>query len=1048
MTAHHHKQPVLLLVIALLLLLVLQAEADGLLVPSSGVVSNNQTGAAARCLPGQAAALLRLKRSFVTTKVSNMTFASWRAGTDCCGWAGVLCGSHGGSNVTSIDLGGRGLQSATLDPAIFNLTSLRYLNLAHNDFRMSKLPSTGFERLTHLTHLNLSNANFSGIIPADSIGRLTNLVSMDLSATTCWLYDDDSAGGYFYWICRNDNNQSTSGVTALNLESLIAKLSNLRELRLDYVDLSGNGGSAKWCSALAKYTPNLRVLSLQFCSLSGPICGSFSALRSLAILDLRLNRLSGAVPAFFADMPSLRVLKLSDNNLQGQFPSIILQHTKLVTVDLTRNTGLSGNLPRFSAGSSLESLRLRRTNFSGEIPSSIGNLKSLKELDLAEAGIEDTGGRGFSGVAEPGFSIYFGPGFSGTIPSSIGKLTSLEWLALSGFGLVGSISPWIANLTSLTILRLYNSGLSGSIPSSVGELTKLKELTLSSSKFFGNIPSSISNLTQLDTLNLQSNNFSGTVELSLFMGLPNLSVLSLSNNNLFVVDGEDSSSLVYPRIKSVGLVSCGMEKLPKLLRHLGRSRTNWLDISQNRIRGTIPQWAWENWSGSHFHYLNLSHNYFTSFAGLEAFLPFSIDRFDLSSNMFEGPIPLPRNLNQGALELDYSNNTFSSMPLNFSTKTSIFKASRNNLSGSILASFCGVNDLEILDLSYNNLTGPIPSCLMEDTNKLRVINLKRNRLHGELSHNINESCSLEVLDFGDNEIRGKLPRSLAACSELVVFDIQNNQISDSFPCWMSTLGNLYILVLKSNGFFGQLGPSTAEDSCDFPSTMILDLASNNFSGTLTEEWLTNLMSMKGQVPLEALPDLTTQSHSDDTRRYEVTNELTYKGSDLIMETVFRILWFLDVSNNDFQGSIPAAIGDLVQLNVLNMSHNSLTGPIPNLGNLTQLEALDLSSNGLSGEIPRELASLNFLTTLDLSNNKLVGSIPESPHFMTFSNSSFLGNSGLCGPPLSKECINGTTQNVVISFQEELCGRYVVPLFWNWIWCRVCYCYSSDMGNTH
>ncbi|CAM0149580.1 unnamed protein product [Urochloa decumbens] len=131
-----------------------------------------------------------------------------------------------------------------------------------------------------------------------------------------------------------------------------------------------------------------------------------------------------------------------------------------------------------------------------------------------------------------------------------------------------------------------------------------------------------------------------------------------------------------------------------------------------------------------------------------------------------------------------------------------------------------------------------------------------------------------------------------------------------------------------------------------------------------------------------------------------------------METVFRFLWFLDVSNNDFQGSIPAAIGDLVQLNVLNMSHNSLTGPIPNLGNLTQLEALDLSSNGLSGEIPRELASLNFLTTLDLSHNKLVGSIPESPHFMTFSNSSFLGNSGLCGPQLSKECINGTTQNVV------------------------------------
>lgn len=81
--------------------------------------------------------------------------------------------------------------------------------------------------------------------------------------------------------------------------------------------------------------------------------------------------------------------------------------------------------------------------------------------------------------------------------------------------------------------------------------------------------------------------------------------------------------------------------------------------------------------------------------------------------------------------------------------------------------------------------------------------------------------------------------------------------------------------------------------------MILDLASNYFSGTLTEEWLTNLTSMMGEAGAEALPALTTQSYSDETRRYEVTNELTYKGSDLTMETVFRDLWFLDVSNNDF-----------------------------------------------------------------------------------------------------------------------------------------------------
>ncbi|CAO2150318.1 unnamed protein product [Urochloa humidicola] len=153
--------------------------------------------------------------------------------------------------------------------------------------------------------------------------------------------------------------------------------------------------------------------------------------------------------------------------------------------------------------------------------------------------------------------------------------------------------------------------------------------------------------------------------------------------------------------------------------------------------------------------------------------------------------------------------------------------------------------------------------------------------------------------------------------------------------------------------------------------------------------------------------------------YQVTTELTYKGSDRIIEKVLRTLVFLDVSNNAFQGSIPAAIGDLVSLNMLNMSYNSFIGSIPShLGNLAQLESLDLSSNELSGEIPRELALLDSLAVLNLSNNKLVGSVPQSPHFLTFSNSSFLGNDGLCGPPLSKGCVN-STQSVIHSEKNSM-----------------------------
>lgn len=90
--------------------------------------------------------------------------------------------------------------------------------------------------------------------------------------------------------------------------------------------------------------------------------------------------------------------------------------------------------------------------------------------------------------------------------------------------------------------------------------------------------------------------------------------------------------------------------------------------------------------------------------------------------------------------------------------------------------------------------------------------------------------------------------------------------------------------------------------------------------------------------------------------------------------------------------------------------------------------MDLSSNGISGEIPQEISSLDFLTTLNLSNNILEGSIPESPHFSTFSNRSFMGNTGLCGPPLSKQCSNKTTPNSALHDLEDKSVDVILFLF--------------------
>jgi len=968
-----------------MLLILLQIQTAYMLAVTT-INSTSLSAPPVPCLLDQASALLELKESFNTTGGDSTTFLTWTADTDCCSWHGVSCGSAGG-RVASLNLSGRQLQASGLDPALFRLTWLKHLDLSGNDFSVSQLPTAGFEQLTQLTHLDLSDTNFVGPVPA-SIGRLKSLIFLDLS-TSFYAYDFDDENRLTYY--TSDNLWQ---LWVPNMETLLADLTNLEVIRLGMVNLSGNG--AQWCDYLARFSPKLKVISLPYCLLPGPICRSLSALTSLTVIELHYNHLSGPVPEFLAGLSNLTVLQLSTNKFQGYFPSIIFKHKKLQTIDLSRNPGISGVLPVFSQDSSLENLFVNDTSFSGTIPSSISNLKSLKMLGL--------GARGFSGV----------------LPSSIGELKSLELLEVSGLQLVGSIPSWISNMASLRVLKFSYCGLSGQIPSWIGNLSDLTELALCSCNFSGKIPPQISNLTRLQVLQLQSNNFVGMVQLSAFSKMQNLSVFNLSNNELHVVEGENSSLPVsFPKIEFLRLASCRMSSFPRFLRHL--DYITGLDLSDNQIHGAIPQWIWDTLNGSYILLLNVSHNMFTSVGSEEPLLPVDIEYFDLSFNNFSGPIPIPRD---GSVTLDYSSNQFSSMPdfSNYLSSTLFLKASRNSLSENISQSICGaVRSLLLIDLSYNNLSGSIPSCLLEDASALQVLSLKGNRFVGELPDNISKGCALEALDLSGNLIDGRLPRSLVSCRNLEILDIGSNRISDSFPCWMSTLPKLQVLILRSNKFTGKLlDPSNNthdRNECEFTQLRIVDLASNNLSGTLSAGWFKMLKSMKTRSDNETLVMENQYYH---VQPYQFTVAITYKGYDRTISKILTTLVLIDISNNSFYGIIPEDVGDLLLLRSLNMSHNALEGPIPvQFGTLKQLESLDLSSNELSGEIPQELALLYFLSVLNLSYNMLAGPIPESSQFSTFSNSSFLGNSGLCGPPVSKQCSNTTETSLPHASEKDL-----------------------------
>lgn len=303
--------------------------------------------------------------------------------------------------------------------------------------------------------------------------------------------------------------------------------------------------------------------------------------------------------------------------------------------------------------------------------------------------------------------------------------------------------------------------------------------------------------------------------------------------------------------------------------------------------------------------------------------------------------------------------------------------SANNLNGPIPSSIANLTSLRSLNLSgrnkyhvpyvaspdpatdrsnANRLTGSIPSSIGQLT-ELEELDVSNNLLTGEPPEEILSMTKLRVLNLSENSLASGIPFELGNLTNLELLDIWRTNIGGPIPSSIGNLTKLQVLVLSNTSGVGISGPIPQELG-NLPRLTILDLSMNKLSGTIPSQ-LGNLSSL-------------TVLHLQN-------NQLT--GSIPAQFVSLTGLQSLSLSDNQLSGSIPSFIGTFSGLSSVSLQNNQFSGPIPpELGNLDLL-GLHLENNQLSGPIPPGLGKLTTLLDFALQGNQLTGTIPDSLQYL-------------------------------------------------------------------
>lgn len=261
------------------------------------------------------------------------------------------------------------------------------------------------------------------------------------------------------------------------------------------------------------------------------------------------------------------------------------------------------------------------------------------------------------------------------------------------------------------------------------------------------------------------------------------------------------------------------------------------------------------------------------------------------------------------------------------TAISLYGSKPNGfLSGTISPNLAKLKHLGgIYLIDTQNISGRFPDFLFK-LPEITYIYIENNKLSGQIPANIGKLTKLYALSLMGNRFAGPIPASISGLTGLGQLRLGNNLLTGTIPTGIGKLANLTQLSLENNKLSGQI-PDIFKP---LTSLIFLTLSHNNFTG---------------QIP----PSI---------------------------ETLSQHLRFLELGHNSLSGKIPSFLGKFQTLDTLNLSKNRFTGTVPTtFKNLTKIFNLDLSHNALIDPFPQ--LAVKGIESLDLSyNNFHLNQIPK------------------------------------------------------------------------